>query len=107
MRTWQDGVANVHGRTDGAADNNTEIVIGSHYDTVIDGGKYDGALGIIVGIAAVKARMTQASCWGPPRSELRSAQTIKQSSTSCFLFNIFYWNFMGKVMHALAPLCCH
>jgi hypothetical protein len=31
------------------------LMIGSHYDTVHDGGKYDGALGIIVGISAVKA----------------------------------------------------
>lgn len=29
--------------------------MGSHYDTVHDAGKYDGALGIVAGIAAVKA----------------------------------------------------
>ena len=28
--------------------------IGSHYDTVIDGGRFDGALGVLAGIAAVK-----------------------------------------------------
>jgi len=31
------------------------LLIGSHLDTVRDAGKYDGALGVIVGIAAVKA----------------------------------------------------
>lgn len=31
------------------------IFLGSHYDTVHDGGKFDGALGIVAGIAAVKA----------------------------------------------------
>jgi allantoate deiminase len=36
------------------------ILIGSHYDTVHDGGKYDGALGIIAGIAAVKALLLEA-----------------------------------------------
>jgi len=31
------------------------IVLGSHYDTVLDAGKYDGALGIVTAIAAVKS----------------------------------------------------
>lgn len=31
------------------------IVVGSHIDTVVDGGKYDGALGIVAGIEAAKA----------------------------------------------------
>ncbi len=35
------------------------ILVGSHYDTVHDGGKYDGALGIIAGIAAVKALLVE------------------------------------------------
>ena len=30
------------------------IILGSHYDTVVDGGKFDGALGIITAISAVK-----------------------------------------------------
>lgn len=59
MTTWQDDVANVHGRVPGTQEGAKEIVAGSHYDTVVDGGKYDGALGIIVGIAAVKARLVQ------------------------------------------------
>ena len=31
------------------------IVVGSHIDTVVNGGKYDGALGIVAGIEAAKA----------------------------------------------------
>jgi hypothetical protein len=31
------------------------LVLGSHYDTVLDAGKYDGALGVIAAIGAVKA----------------------------------------------------
>lgn len=37
------------------------MLIGSHYDTVIDGGMFDGALGIITGIAAVKALVLEAA----------------------------------------------
>lgn len=35
------------------------IFIGSHYDTVVDGGKYDGALGIVAGVSAVKALLLE------------------------------------------------
>ena len=59
MRTWIDSVANVHGRIDGRNASAPVLLVGSHYDTVIDAGKYDGALGIIVGIAAVKALLWQ------------------------------------------------
>lgn len=54
MASWIDAVGNVHGYA-GAWDGSApEILVGSHYDTVVDGGAYDGALGIIAGIAAVK-----------------------------------------------------
>jgi allantoate deiminase len=59
MRTWQDGVGNVHGRIDGRARDAPALISGSHYDTVMDAGKYDGALGIIVAIASVKATILQ------------------------------------------------
>lgn len=59
LRTWQDGVGNVHGRIDGRNREAPALLVGSHYDTVMDAGKYDGALGIIVAIAAVKASILQ------------------------------------------------
>jgi allantoate deiminase len=59
LRTWQDGVGNVHGRIDGRNRDAPALLCGSHYDTVVDAGKYDGALGIIVAIAAVKATILQ------------------------------------------------
>ncbi|PSC67377.1 Allantoate deiminase [Micractinium conductrix] len=61
MRTWADQMANVHGVVKGADPTAPAIFIGSHYDTVVDGGKYDGALGIVVGIAAVKALLIEAA----------------------------------------------
>ena len=65
MRTWQDGVGNVHGRIDGRARDAPALISGSHYDTVMDAGKYDGALGIIVAIASVKATILQVCCHRP------------------------------------------
>ncbi|QBP06029.1 N-carbamoyl-L-amino acid hydrolase [Synechococcus phage S-B68] len=45
---------NVIGRYRGRIDLPT-IVVGSHIDTVVNGGKYDGALGVVAGIEAAKA----------------------------------------------------
>mmetsp|Transcript_40748 Transcript_40748/g.49430 ORF Transcript_40748/g.49430 Transcript_40748/m.49430 type:complete len:495 (-) Transcript_40748:583-2067(-) len=55
MDTWVDAMGNVHGRAEGTERDAPVLLFGSHYDTVVDGGKYDGALGIVVAIQAVKA----------------------------------------------------
>ena len=60
MREWieglglqyrEDAVGNVYGRLPGKGQGT--ILTGSHLDTVKDGGKYDGALGVITGVAAL------------------------------------------------------
>lgn len=51
-----DEIGNIRGRTPrDASYDGPALVLGSHMDTVIDGGKYDGALGAITPISAVKA----------------------------------------------------
>lgn len=50
-----DPIANVIGRLEGAKPGAPAILIGSHIDTVIDAGKYDGNLGVIAGIEAAAA----------------------------------------------------
>ncbi|EFJ50254.1 hypothetical protein VOLCADRAFT_58608, partial [Volvox carteri f. nagariensis] len=57
MESWIDVVGNVHGRIKASRDGTQAVLLGSHYDTVLDGGAYDGALGIIVGLAAVKSML--------------------------------------------------
>ena len=54
-----DEVANVRGRLNGSKPRKPALLTGSHYDTVKDGGRYDGMLGIIVPIAAVKTLLIQ------------------------------------------------
>jgi len=49
-----DAVGNVVGRYEGAAPGARALLTGSHYDTVRNGGKYDGRLGIFVPIACVR-----------------------------------------------------
>lgn len=50
-----DAVGNVVGRYHAATASAPYLLTGSHYDTVRDGGKYDGRLGIFVPMACVKA----------------------------------------------------
>lgn len=54
LRTWVDLMGNVHGRVDGINASAPALLMGSHMDTVVDAGKFDGALGIISAISALK-----------------------------------------------------
>lgn len=49
-----DAVGNVVGRYHGASDAIRYVLTGSHYDTVRNGGKYDGRLGIYTPLAGVR-----------------------------------------------------
>ncbi len=55
-----DAVGNVVGRYQGSQANAPYLMTGSHYDTVRNGGKYDGRLGIYVPIACVQQLAQQA-----------------------------------------------
>ena len=62
MVPFIDAVGNVRGRAYGLGGPDTPAMfVGSHYDSVVDGGMFDGAMGIISGIAAVKALVLEAA----------------------------------------------
>mgnify|MGYP006275084079 FL=1 len=50
-----DALGTVVGRYEGKEKGQPALLIGSHIDTVVDGGAYDGALGVIAGIGVVEA----------------------------------------------------
>lgn len=54
MRTRIDAVGNVVGRYEGANADAPALLLGSHIDTVVDAGRYDGALGVVAAIVAVE-----------------------------------------------------
>ena len=54
MEVQIDAVGNVAGRYLSDAPNAKTLITGSHYDTVRNGGKYDGRLGILLPIAIVR-----------------------------------------------------
>ncbi|XP_062161510.1 allantoate deiminase 2 [Alnus glutinosa] len=54
LRTWVDQMGNVHGRVEGMNASAEALLIGSHLDTVVDAGIFDGSLGIICALSALK-----------------------------------------------------
>ncbi|CAK9171234.1 unnamed protein product, partial [Ilex paraguariensis] len=54
LTTWMDQMGNVHGRTEGMQTNGKALLMGSHLDTVIDAGIFDGSLGILSALSALK-----------------------------------------------------
>ncbi len=59
----QDAVGNLWGRVEGT-EGGKAIVSGSHIDSQCPGGRYDGALGVIAALVAIRALLT---AYGPPR----------------------------------------
>ena len=57
MKTYNDPLTNVYGQKlfskEGAEA--PRIHLGSHYDTVVNAGAFDGILGVLIGIAVVEA----------------------------------------------------
>ena len=55
MTVRLDPIGNLVGRYEGEAAGAPALLIGSHIDTVRDGGRYDGALGVMLGLECVEA----------------------------------------------------
>lgn len=54
MKVQTDAVGNLHGHYQGACADAPNLVIASHLDSVPNAGKYDGILGVLLGIALVE-----------------------------------------------------
>jgi len=59
MTVRRDAAANLIGRYEGSTPDAPALLIGSHLDSVRDGGRYDGPLGILLGVEAVAALSAQ------------------------------------------------
>ena len=104
LRTWLDAVGNVHGRVDGRARDAPALILGSHYDTVMDAGKYDGALGIIVAIASVKASILQVLSSVSARS---TAFCVTSSAAKELRQWVVTLGFIRAHAHYLHACCTH
>jgi allantoate deiminase len=56
LDTWQDAAGNLHGRSRHTAAGAPVLLLGSHLDTVVDAGRYDGVVGVLMAIE-VAARL--------------------------------------------------
>ncbi|KAG8635620.1 hypothetical protein MANES_16G050400v8 [Manihot esculenta] len=58
LERWIDRMGNLHGRFEGMDPSAGTLLIGSHLDTVVDAGIFDGSLGIISALSALKVLKT-------------------------------------------------
>ncbi|HEX2174085.1 MAG TPA: Zn-dependent hydrolase [Dehalococcoidia bacterium] len=80
----RDAVGNLFGRLEGR-ESGAAFVTGSHVDTVRNGGKYDGALGVIAGYLAVR---TLKERFGPPRRPIEVMVTAEEEGSR---YQANYW----------------
>ena len=59
LTVYKDASSNVIGRIEGTEPNWAPILIGSHTDTVSSGGRFDGIIGVLIGIEIVKCLQEQ------------------------------------------------
>ncbi len=50
LEVYEDGYGSLFGRLEGEQNNSPTVMIGSHYDTVINAGPFDGVVGVVAGI---------------------------------------------------------
>ncbi len=73
----RDAVGNVWGRLEGT-EGGKSIVSGSHIDTQAPGGRYDGALGALAGLIAIRALREQ---FGSPKRPLEAVAFCEEESS--------------------------
>lgn len=54
MKIRVDGIGNIIGRLGGTDIDAAPVIVGSHLDSVPEGGRYDGVLGVVGGLAAIR-----------------------------------------------------
>lgn len=79
-----DAVGNLFGRLEGRT-GGPVVLTGSHFDTVKQGGKFDGALGVLAGLAALRLLRER---FGPPRRPLEVVALCEEEGSR---FRATFW----------------
>jgi allantoate deiminase len=77
MTARMDAVGNVWGRAEGT-ERGTAIVSGSHIDSQRPGGRYDGVLGAIAGMIAIRTLLER---FGPPKRPLEALSLCEEEGS--------------------------
>ena len=85
MKAEFDAVGNLFGRVEGTDGTDTTIATGSHVDTVVNGGKLDGQLGIFGGFLAVKHLL---ETYGKPKKNI---EVISMAEEEGSRFPYVFW----------------
>lgn len=85
MEARFDEVGNLYGKIIGTDNSNETIATGSHVDTVVNGGKLDGQLGIIGGYLAVKQLL---ETYGRPKKNLEVISLAEEEGSR---FPYVFW----------------
>ncbi|RIX51528.1 Zn-dependent hydrolase [Paenibacillus nanensis] len=80
-----DDTGNLFGILPGEHSQQPSVITGSHIDTVVDGGKYDGAYGIAAGLAALEYLK---ETYGRPKRSLEVVSLCEEEGSR---FPIAYW----------------
>ncbi len=54
LKVWEDGYSNLFGRREGKDPDAPVIMIGSHFDSVINGGAFDGVAGLVAALEVLR-----------------------------------------------------
>ena len=85
MEAWFDEIGNLYGKVTGTENKNETIATGSHVDTVVNGGKLDGQLGIIGGYLAVKQLL---KTYGKPKKNIEVISLAEEEGSR---FPYVFW----------------
>ncbi|MEI2368664.1 MULTISPECIES: allantoate deiminase [Niallia] len=85
LNPYFDGVGNLFGRLAGVDQEEKAILTGSHIDTVIDGGKYDGAFGIMASFIAVNYLKQH---YGKPKKTIEVVSLCEEEGSR---FPLAFW----------------
>ncbi len=85
LQSYFDSVGNLFGRLPGTTSDSKTILTGSHIDTVVDGGKYDGAYGIIASLLAVEKLL---KTYGKPKKTIEVVSFCEEEGSR---FPITFW----------------
>ena len=93
LDSYSDSVGNVFGRITGTEESEQVILTGSHVDTVVQGGKYDGAYGVLASLLAVKRLL---ATYGPPKKTIEVVSLCEEEGSR---FPLTFWgskNIVGE-----------
>ncbi|PFP25908.1 allantoate amidohydrolase [Bacillus sp. AFS073361] len=85
LHTYFDSVGNLFGRLPGTDLHGKTILTGSHVDTVIDGGKFDGAYGILASFIAVMRLLNK---YGYPKKTIEVVSLCEEEGSR---FPLTFW----------------